>query len=89
MCVIPHLTFCFLSLTFHLFAFRAADFNCRLPVNSSSTKVFVLTFIGLFLPCASAILLGSLLMTVPAYANIYTNGDAANVFHEGAAFYPQ
>ncbi|KAF8507739.1 permease for cytosine/purines, uracil, thiamine, allantoin-domain-containing protein [Gautieria morchelliformis] len=57
----------------------AADFNCRLPVNTRPTKIFMLTFLGILLPIVFIMALGAVLMTVPAYAEAYINGEAAGV----------
>ncbi|KAI0815353.1 cytosine-purine permease [Irpex lacteus] len=55
----------------------AADYNCRLPVNTSSTKVFLLTFFGLFIPICFVEILGAALMTItdPAYTDAFENGS--------------
>ena len=63
----------------------AADYNCRLPVNTSPVKIFTLTVIGVFIPSVFVNVLGALLMTVPAYVLAYKNGDAAGVMAKGAA----
>ncbi|KAF8507734.1 hypothetical protein JB92DRAFT_2958129 [Gautieria morchelliformis] len=60
----------------------AADFNCRLPANTRPAKIFVITFLGVLLPVVFILLLGALLMTVPAYAEAYGNGDAAGVLRK-------
>ncbi|KAF8587193.1 hypothetical protein K439DRAFT_1630897 [Ramaria rubella] len=57
----------------------AADFNCRLPANTPRTKVFFMTFFGILLPVLFIVILGAVLMTVPAYAEAYIDGDAAGV----------
>lgn len=57
----------------------AADFNCRLPVNTPPAKVFILTFFGLFTPIMFIVLLGAALMTVPDFLTVYTSDDAAGV----------
>ncbi|KAF8513340.1 permease for cytosine/purines, uracil, thiamine, allantoin-domain-containing protein [Hysterangium stoloniferum] len=57
----------------------AADFNCRLPVNTSKIKIFVLTFFGVLIPIMFIVILGAVLMTVPAYSDAYRAGDAAGV----------
>ena len=72
-----------------LFAIRAADFNVRLPANTSPAKIFLLTLVGLMLPVIYIAGLGSLLMTVPAYAEAYVNGDAAGVLHKSKIYYLQ
>ena len=61
----------------------AADFNCRLPANTPPAKIFILTFLGLFLPIVFIVVLGAVLMTVPAYVEAYTQGDAAAVLSKG------
>ena len=70
-----------------LFIIRAADYNCRLPANTSPTKIFMLTAIGVFIPLAFVYILGAILMTVPAYVLAYENGDAAGVLSKGAIYH--
>jgi hypothetical protein len=74
-------------LIIDLLAFRAADFNCRLPVNTRPAKVFMLTFLGVFLPVTFIVTLGAVLMTVPTYVEAYVNGDAAGVLGKGEVCY--
>ena len=50
-------------------------------------KIFVLSFLGVFLPVTFMVVLGALLMTVPAYVEAYKNGDAAGVFIKGVIHY--
>ncbi|KAJ7816974.1 permease for cytosine/purines, uracil, thiamine, allantoin-domain-containing protein [Mycena olivaceomarginata] len=54
----------------------AADYNCRLPVNTPSIKIFTLTFFGLFIPISFVEILGALLMTItkPEYTDAFENG---------------
>lgn len=47
----------------------------------------MLTFLGVFLPVTFIVILGALLMTVPAYAQAYESGDAAGVLSKGAFCY--
>ncbi|KAF8513337.1 permease for cytosine/purines, uracil, thiamine, allantoin-domain-containing protein [Hysterangium stoloniferum] len=61
-------------------AIAAADYNCRLPVNTSKLKIFVLTFLGVFIPSVFIVILGSILMTVPTYSDAYRAEEAAGVF---------
>ncbi|KAG2181940.1 hypothetical protein INT43_006865 [Umbelopsis isabellina] len=51
----------------------AADFNMRLPANTSSTYVFILTFFGVWIPVTFVSILGACLMTIqnPAYMDAY------------------
>ncbi|EIM79933.1 purine-cytosine permease [Stereum hirsutum FP-91666 SS1] len=51
----------------------AADYNCRLPVETSSYRVFILTFFGLWIPICFAEILGAALMTItdPAYTDAF------------------
>jgi len=62
----------------------AADFNCKLPTNTSSYKVFILTFFGLFIPIAFVEILGALLMTITkeAYTDAFTNGGTGGLLAE-------
>ncbi|KDQ63006.1 hypothetical protein JAAARDRAFT_119103 [Jaapia argillacea MUCL 33604] len=62
----------------------AADYNCRLPVETSSTKVFVLTFFGLFIPICFVEILGAALMTItnPAYVDAFTNGGTGGLLSQ-------
>ncbi|KAJ7643966.1 purine-cytosine permease [Roridomyces roridus] len=59
----------------------AADYNVRLPANTSSTKVFILTFFGLFIPICFCEILGALLMTItdPAYTDAFANGGTGGL----------
>lgn len=54
----------------------AADYNCRLPPTISRTRVFALTFLGLFLPITLVEILGAALMTIqsPAYPAAFSSG---------------
>lgn len=54
----------------------AADYNCRLPPTISRTRVFILTFLGLFIPITFVEILGAALMTIqsPAYTSAFMNG---------------
>ncbi|KAJ7816968.1 cytosine-purine permease [Mycena olivaceomarginata] len=54
----------------------AADYNCRLPANTPSIKIFTLTFFGLFIPISFVEILGALLMTItkPEYMDAFENG---------------
>ncbi|TFK32555.1 cytosine-purine permease [Crucibulum laeve] len=62
----------------------AADYNCRMPVTTSSTKVFVLTFIGLYIPICFLQILGALLMTItdPAYTSAFENGSTGGLISQ-------
>jgi len=60
----------------------AADFNCRLPANTSKVKIFWLTFFGVLLPVFFVGILGAALVTVPKYAAAYESGDAAGVLQK-------
>ncbi|KAJ7758164.1 purine-cytosine permease [Mycena maculata] len=59
----------------------AADYNCRLPVNTPSVKIFILTFFGLFIPICFVEIVGALLMTItnPAYTDAFTNGGTGGL----------
>ncbi|THH15143.1 hypothetical protein EW146_g5289 [Bondarzewia mesenterica] len=59
----------------------AADYNCRLPANTSSSKIFVLTFFGLFIPICFAEILGAALMTItdPAYTDAFASGSTGGL----------
>ncbi|KAI0715106.1 cytosine-purine permease [Earliella scabrosa] len=59
----------------------AADYNCRLPVDTSSTKVFLLTFFGIWTPICFVEILGAALMTIsnPAYTTAYADGSTAGL----------
>ncbi|KAI5123976.1 hypothetical protein M0805_006388 [Coniferiporia weirii] len=62
----------------------AADYNCRLPANSSPTKVFLLTFFGLFIPITFVEILGAALMTItdPAYTDAFANGSTGGLLSQ-------
>ena len=72
-----------LRLTYHLaqWAPIAADYNCRLPADTSSTKVFLLTFFGLWIPICFVEILGAALMTItnPAYVQAYADGSTGGL----------
>ncbi|KAF8192521.1 permease for cytosine/purines, uracil, thiamine, allantoin-domain-containing protein [Pholiota molesta] len=53
----------------------AADYNCRMPANTSPWKIFGMTFIGLYR------LLGAALASIddPAYINAYTDGGTGGL----------
>lgn len=56
----------------------AADYNCRLPADTSRIKVFTLTFFGLWIPICFVEILGATLMTItdPAYTAAFEDGGA-------------
>ncbi|KAJ4482010.1 permease for cytosine/purines uracil thiamine allantoin [Lentinula aciculospora] len=55
----------------------AADYNCKLPVDTSAWAVFFMTFFGLYLPICFISILGAALMTItdPAYVAAYEDGS--------------
>ncbi|PBK84182.1 cytosine-purine permease [Armillaria gallica] len=55
----------------------SADYNCRLPVNTSATKVFLLTFFGIYVPTSFTEILGAALMTItkPGYPESFESGS--------------
>lgn len=59
----------------------AADYNCRLPVDTPSMKVFLLTFFGLWIPICFVEILGAALMTIsdPAFADVIAAGDTGGL----------
>ncbi|OBZ68501.1 Coatomer subunit beta [Grifola frondosa] len=59
----------------------AADYNCRLPVDTPSSKVFILTFFGLFIPICFVEILGAALMTItdPAYVEAFADGSTGGL----------
>ena len=71
------------SIIVDLCTFSAADYNCRLPANTSPVKIFVLSFFGILFPIIFIVSLGAVLMTVPAYAEAYAHSDAAGVLSKG------
>ncbi|KZS97320.1 cytosine-purine permease [Sistotremastrum niveocremeum HHB9708] len=58
-----------------------ADYNCKLPVNTSPHKVFWMTFLGLYIPICFAEILGAALITItaPAYVAAYGDGNAGQL----------
>ncbi|KAL5485186.1 hypothetical protein ACEPAI_7828 [Sanghuangporus weigelae] len=62
----------------------AADYNCRLPSTTSSTKVFLLTFLGLFIPITFIEILGAALMTItdPAYTDAFDTGGTGSLLSQ-------
>ncbi|KAG1899858.1 permease for cytosine/purines, uracil, thiamine, allantoin-domain-containing protein [Suillus fuscotomentosus] len=59
----------------------AADFNCRLPADTSPMRVFLLTFFGLFIPICFVTILGAALMTItdPAYVAAFGSGSTGGL----------
>ena len=59
----------------------AADYNCRLPVNTPPIKVFLLTFFGLFIPITFVEILGAALMTITHedYVDAFTDGGTGGL----------
>jgi len=59
----------------------AADYNCRLPSTISATRVFILTFLGLFIPITFVEILGAALMTIqsPSYTTAFANGGTGGL----------
>ncbi|KAJ3993220.1 purine-cytosine permease [Lentinula boryana] len=55
----------------------AADYNCKLPVDTSAWAVFLMTFFGLYIPICFASILGAALMTItnPEYVAAYEDGS--------------
>ncbi|KAL5480473.1 hypothetical protein ACEPAI_1743 [Sanghuangporus weigelae] len=62
----------------------AADYNCRLPATISSTKVFILTFFGLFIPITFVEILGAALMTItdPSYTSAFEDGGTGGLLSQ-------
>lgn len=62
----------------------AADYNCRLPVNTPPMKVFLLTFFGLFIPITFVEILGAALMTITNedYVDAFTNGQTGGLLSQ-------
>lgn len=62
----------------------AADYNCRLPADYSATKVFILTFFGLFIPITFVEILGAALMTItnPAYTDAFASGGTGGLLSQ-------
>lgn len=54
----------------------AADFNMRLPADTSPMYVFILTFFGIYIPVVFVSILGACLVTIqnPIYVDAYNNG---------------
>ncbi|KAL8277559.1 hypothetical protein RQP46_009991 [Phenoliferia psychrophenolica] len=59
----------------------AADYNVKLPANTSTHRVFWLTFIGLFIPICFVEILGATLMTItdPAYTAAFEEGSTGGL----------
>jgi NCS1 nucleoside transporter family len=53
----------------------AADFNMRLPADTSPTYVFILTFFGIYIPVVFVSILGACLMTIQNPDYIAAYGD--------------
>ncbi|PPQ85497.1 hypothetical protein CVT25_006577 [Psilocybe cyanescens] len=59
----------------------AADYNCRIPAHTSSKKIFLMTFIGLYLPICFVELLGAALTSIsdPAYIDALSSGSTGEL----------
>lgn len=57
----------------------AADYNVNQPENTPSSRVFWLTFLGVFVPCVLLEIFGVALTTVAAWAAAFANGDVGNL----------
>lgn len=57
----------------------AADYNVNQPEDTPSSRVFWLTFLGIFLPCAALETFGLALTTVGSWANAFAGGDAGDL----------
>jgi hypothetical protein len=64
------------GIIFSSWAPVAADYNVRLPADTSRARVFILTFFGLFIPIVLIESLGAALMTIAneAYVDAFTDG---------------
>ncbi|KZP24133.1 hypothetical protein FIBSPDRAFT_822521 [Athelia psychrophila] len=62
----------------------AADYNCRLPVDTPPMKVFLLTWFGLFIPIVFVEVLGAALMTITneAYVDAFTDGGTGGLLSQ-------
>ena len=62
----------------------AADYNCMLPPTTSSLKIFLLTFLGLFIPITFIEILGAALMTItdPAYTSAFEEGGIGGLLDQ-------
>ena len=56
----------------------AADYNVRLPVDTNPWHIFVLTFLGLFLPIVFTVTLGAALMTITNPVYVAAFGSSGN-----------
>lgn len=61
----------------------AADYNVNQPENTSTSRVFWLTFLGVFVPCVLLETLGLVLISamssVPAWKTAFTNGSVGGL----------
>ncbi len=59
----------------------AADYNVNQPEQTPATRVFWLTFLGVFIPCVLLETLGLILVTaaVPAWQTAFTNGSVGGL----------
>lgn len=57
----------------------AADYTVNQPESVSSSRVFWLTFLGVFVPCVLLETFGLALTSVPAWAGAFANGDVGNL----------
>lgn len=57
----------------------AADYNVNQPEETPPSRIFWLTFLGVFIPCVLLETLGLALTTVPAWANALASGNVGDL----------
>src|SRR5260370_27527300 len=57
----------------------AADYNVNQPENTSPSRVFWLTFLGVFVPCVLLEIFGVALTSVGAWAAAFAGGDVGSL----------
>ncbi|KDR83261.1 hypothetical protein GALMADRAFT_89116 [Galerina marginata CBS 339.88] len=59
----------------------AADYNCKMPVTIPAKKIFLMTFVGLYLPICFVEILGAALASIsdPAYVDALANGSTGGL----------
>ncbi|HTK07905.1 MAG TPA: cytosine permease [Ktedonobacteraceae bacterium] len=65
----------------------AADYNVNQPEETPSSRVFWLTFLGVFIPCVLLETLGLLLISVPDWAKVFgdSGGNVGDMLHSAVS----
>ena len=58
-----------------------ADYNCKMPADIPAKKIFLMTFVGLYIPICFVEILGAALTSIsdPAYVDALANGGTGGL----------